>query len=93
MSDPSRLLQQALQLHGSGNIAAAEGLYLRLLKAQPDHFDALRLLGLVRYQQGRPSETCALIGAALKQNPHSPPALLDYGLALSALQRHAEALA
>jgi protein O-GlcNAc transferase len=93
MSDPSRLLQQALQLHGSGNIAAAEGLYLRLLKTRPEDFDALRLLGLVRYQQGRPTEACALIGAALKQNPQSPPALLDYGLALSALQRHAEALA
>jgi tetratricopeptide (TPR) repeat protein len=93
MHDPSRVFIQAVDFHRSGNLAAAEGLYLQLIKGRSDHFDARHFLGLLRYQQGRLPEALSLIGAALQTNPKFPPALLNYGLVLVALGRREEALA
>jgi tetratricopeptide (TPR) repeat protein len=93
MHDSSQALDEAVDFHRKGNLAAAEGLYLQLLKARSDHFDVLQMLGVLRYQQGRFLDALSLIGAALKTNPDFPPALLNYGLVLDALKRHEEALA
>jgi tetratricopeptide (TPR) repeat protein len=93
MHDLSQLFNQAADLHRRGDFAAAERFYLQVLAAKSGHFDALQMLGLLRYQQGRFPEALALIGAALRTNPDFPPALLNYGLVLEALERPAEALA
>jgi tetratricopeptide (TPR) repeat protein len=93
MRDPSRALNEAVDFHRKGNLAAAESLYLQLLEVRADHFDVLQMLGLLRYQQGRFLDALSLIGAALQTNPDFPPALLNYGLVLDALKRHQEALA
>jgi protein O-GlcNAc transferase len=93
MDDLSQALDKAVNFHRSGNLAEAERLYLQLLVTKPDHFDGLQMLGILRYQQGRFPDALALIGAALKANPKSPPALLNYGLVLDALARREEALA
>jgi tetratricopeptide (TPR) repeat protein len=87
-----QVLQQAVDLHLKGRLAEAEGLYLQLLNAQSDHFDALHMLGVLRYQQGQYAQSLGLIGAALKTNPNSPPAIVNYALVLAALNRPAEAL-
>src|SRR5580700_1326902 len=93
MNDLSQVFNQAAVLHRKGDLAAAEQLYLRLIEAQSGHFDALQMLGILRYQQGRFLDALALIGAALKANPNAAPALLNYGLVLDALARREEALA
>jgi tetratricopeptide (TPR) repeat protein len=93
MQDLAQVLDQAADLHRKGNLAAAESLYLQLLAARSDHLDALHLLGILRYQQGRLDEALALIGAALQKNPGFAPALLNQGLVLAALSRREEALA
>jgi predicted O-linked N-acetylglucosamine transferase (SPINDLY family) len=93
MLDPSQVLNEAVDLHRKGDLAAAESRYLQLIKARSDHFDALHLLGILRCQQGQFSDALPLIGAALRANPDFPPALLNYGLALDALKRRQEALA
>ena len=93
MQDPSHLLSRAADLHHNGNLSAAEGLYLQVLKAESGHFDALQMLGMLRYQQGRLTEALSLIGAALATKPHFPPVLLNYAVVLDALQRREEALA
>jgi protein O-GlcNAc transferase len=93
MDDLAQALNQAVDFHRKGNLAQAEPLYLRLLEAKSDHFEALQMLGILRYQQGRLLDALALIGAALKTNPNAPPALLNYGLVLAALSRREEALA
>ena len=93
MNDLSQLFNQAVVLHRQGNLAQAAELYVRLLQAQSGHFDALQMLGILRYQQGRFPDALALIGAALKANPNAAPALLNYGLVLDALTRREEALA
>src|SRR5579871_3050030 len=93
MLDPSKAFSEALDLHRKGNLAAAEALYGRIIKLQPDHFDTLHLFGMLRCQQGRFAEGLSLIGSALQRNPDFPPALMNYGRALDALKRPEEALA
>src|SRR5215831_19305371 len=40
-------LSQALALHQAGRLAEAEQNYLQILKAQPNQFDCLHLLGVI----------------------------------------------
>jgi tetratricopeptide (TPR) repeat protein len=95
MPDPliPDLLAQAVALHRAGHLLEAEPLYQRLLAAEPDHFHALHMLGVIRHQQGRNSEALELIGAALAIRPRSAWAHSNIGLVLRALKRHAEAVA
>ena len=88
-----QMLKRAVALHQKGEMAEAEGLYLQILKANSDHFDALHLLGVVRHQQHRHSEALELIDAALKSNPNVSQVLSSYGTVLDALNRHDEAIA
>ncbi|MEA2975264.1 MAG: hypothetical protein QOF19_784 [Alphaproteobacteria bacterium] len=84
--------QDALAHHQQGRLADAERIYAAMLRADPDHFDALHMLGVIRYQQGSPAEAVALISAALAQNPNATSALSNCGLALHAVNRVADAL-
>jgi protein O-GlcNAc transferase len=93
MQDLTHMFNRAADLHRKGDLAAAEGLYLQLLKARSDDFDVLQMLGFLRYQQGRFLESLSSMGAALKINSNSPAALLNYAVVLDALQRREEALA
>ncbi len=93
MRDPSQSLDRAVDFHRKGNLAQAERLYRQLLDARSDNFDALQMLGILRFQQGRLLDALALIGAALRVNPNVPAALFNHGLVLDALKRHEEALA
>jgi tetratricopeptide (TPR) repeat protein len=85
-------LNEAVALHRQGNLREAEKLYARVLKAAPDHFDALNLLGTVKAQLGRIGEAHRLFGAAVKINPQVPQAWANLGQALHALKRDADAL-
>jgi tetratricopeptide (TPR) repeat protein len=75
MKSPPHLLRRAVERHGDGRLAEAEALYLHVLRAPSDNFDALHRLGIVRYQQRRYAPAPALIGAALEIDPESLPAL------------------
>ncbi len=86
-------LQRAIVLHQAGNVAQAELLYRSLLRAAPEHFDALRLLGVAAMQGGRAVEAGELLDRALAINPHHPETLYNHGLALARLGQHDEALA
>ena len=91
-SDPRATLAKGLAAHQAGNLAAAESLYKRVLRADPDDFDALHWLGVVEAQRGRHDAAVRLLGRALTVNPRSPRAYSHLGLALVALQRFDEAL-
>jgi predicted TPR repeat methyltransferase len=91
--DLSRVFDQAVDLHRKGDLVGAESLYSQILKAQPDHFDVLQMLGFMRYQQGRLAEALSSMGAALRANPNSAPAHFHHALVLEALKRREEALA
>jgi protein O-GlcNAc transferase len=87
------LFDQAVDLSEKGELAGAEGLCLKLLRAQPDHFECLHSLGLLRYRRGSLMEAVSSLAAAVKVNPGSPIALMNYAVVLDALGRPGEALA
>jgi len=90
--DPAVALREAVALHQQGRLREAERIYTRLLKAAPDLFDALNLLGGIRMQQGQFGEAQRLFGAAVKANPQIAAAWSNLGQAQHALKRPAEAL-
>ncbi len=85
-------MQEAVGLHQQGRLREAEKLYARVLKAAPETFDALHLLGTLKAQSGQMGEAFRLISAALKLNPRASDALLNLANVLHALKRDDEAL-
>jgi tetratricopeptide (TPR) repeat protein len=83
---------EALALHRQGRLREAEKIYTRVLKAAPDHFDALNLLGTVKAQLGRVGEAHRLLSAAVKINPGVPQVWANLGQILHMLKRNQEAL-
>jgi len=88
----AQTLQEAVSLHQQGRLREAEKLYMRALKAAPDNFDALHLLGLIKAQSGQMGEAYRLMSAALTINPNAPDALINIANVLHALKRDTEAL-
>ncbi len=85
-------LQEAVTLQRQGRLREAEKIYARVLKAVPDQFDALNLLGTVKAQRGQAGEAYRLITAALKINPRAADAWVNLGFVLHTLKRDQEAL-
>jgi len=86
-------MRGAAQLHREGKAAQAEAVYLALLEKPSVRFDALHMLGVLRAQQGRPSEALEFLHAALAMQPGHVAVMTNLGPVLSSLGRHAEALA
>ena len=89
----SQRLQQAVQAHQQGQLDQAALYYAAILKTEPNHFDAMHLLGVARLQQDRNAEGLDKIQAALRLKPASVEALLNLGLVLRKLGRLEEAVA
>jgi predicted O-linked N-acetylglucosamine transferase (SPINDLY family) len=84
---------RALEFHRKGRLSHAEELYRQVIGAQPNHFDALHLLGVIRYQRGAHAEAIRYIDAALKINPNLASAYNNRGNALGELTLFDKALA
>ena len=85
-------MQEAVSLHQQGRLREAEKLYARAIKAAPENFDALHLLGLIKAQTGQVGEAFRLMSAALKIKPDAADALVNLANVLHALKRDGEAL-
>ncbi len=85
-------MQEAVALHQQGRLREAEKLYARVLKAAPEHFDALHLLGLIKAQADKAGEAYRLMSAAVKINSQAPDAWMNLANVLHTLERDAEAL-
>jgi protein O-GlcNAc transferase len=92
MQDLKQILSRGIELHGRGQLKEAEPLYLRVLKAKPDQFEARHFLGVLRLQQGRYEEALASFDRALKARPDHVEACYLRGNALAALRRYAQAI-
>ena len=62
-------LQAATQLHQAGRPRLAAEIYQRILNIQPEHADALHLLGLTAHQIGEHARALGLIGQAIRLKP------------------------
>ena len=90
---PGRSIAEVFAHFQAGRLADAEAICNAILTAQPEDFDGLHLLGLLRHRQGRDAEALRLVAAVLRRAPRSAEVLSNYGLILTALKRHEEALA
>ena len=95
LASPSErdLFQHALGLHQKGMLAQAETLYHDLLKRDPKHFEALHLLGLIRYKEGKFEAAEGLIKQALDIDPDFANAHYNLALCLDELKKFDEAIA
>jgi tetratricopeptide (TPR) repeat protein len=72
-------LQEALELHKSGQLDAAEQAYRDHLLTQPGDADALHLLGVLRQQCNDSSEAAVLIRQAIAASPDQAQFHLSLG--------------
>lgn len=84
---------QGIALHQQGKLADAECIYGEVLQQQPNHFDALHLLGVIAAQTKKTELAVELITSAIRLNPKVAAAHSNLGIALLHLQRHEDALA
>jgi tetratricopeptide (TPR) repeat protein len=62
-------LRAAIAAHQQGKLPQAEQLYREILQNEPNHPDALHLLGVIAHQAGRPGPAIDLIRRAIVVNP------------------------
>jgi protein O-GlcNAc transferase len=72
-------LQRGVFAHQNGDLVEAARLYKLVLRRQPNHFDALHLLGMLEGQRGRWDKAERLIRDALKQNDRIPEIWTNLG--------------
>jgi len=85
-------MQNAMQLRRTGRLAEAAQIYAEVLRREPEHFDALHSLGILRYQMGQLDEAERLIGEATRVNPRASEAFYNRACLLQKLNRPTEAL-
>jgi len=88
----TRLLRKGVDLHLAGQLAEAESVYNKVLKADRSNADALNLKGLIANDTGRVEQAIALFDRAIRANPNFPEAHFNKANALAALRRNGEAL-
>ncbi len=91
--DANTQLQRAVALHSQGLPTEAALLYAEVLRHDPDHPDALHLMGVTETQLGRPRSGLEWIRRSLAINPDQPGAIANQGNAFLALKESEQALA
>ncbi len=81
------MLNAAIALHQKGQLQQAKAGYEALLALQPQHYQALHLLGLVAAQTGNYAVAVELIGKAIELFPHNADFYVNRGNALRALKQ------
>ncbi|HLH91913.1 MAG TPA: tetratricopeptide repeat protein [Xanthobacteraceae bacterium] len=91
--DLDRLVRKAVAAHQNGALGQADRLYRAALAHDPDHFDALHLLGSLSLQRGRLADAQRFLAAAVRCNPRAADARSDLGVAYHGAGDYAAALA
>lgn len=84
-------LAQARDIHRQGKISEAVPVYERILQEQPEHPEALHLLGVAKLQTGEPKAALQLLERAVAFAPENAKIQNNLGTVLLALGRPAEA--
>ncbi|MEE9496794.1 MAG: tetratricopeptide repeat protein, partial [Desulfobacterales bacterium] len=77
-------LEEAIQYHQAGQLEDAQKAYHRILTINPDHYEALHLLGTIAYQTGNYENAATLISSAIRNGPQNPFYYISLGDALKA---------
>ena len=85
-------LASAVQHHRSGQLGEAEALCRQIIAVQPEHADALHLLGVIANQTKHHEPAAKLIGRAIALKGDAAQYHISLGNALAALQRIPEAM-
>jgi protein O-GlcNAc transferase len=86
-------LQHALTHHRAGRLAEAQAIYRQILAVQPNHADALHLLGLVAVAEGRREQAVELLGQAVDLAPNMAGFHFDFAEALAEIGQVEPAIA
>ncbi|NYZ15442.1 tetratricopeptide repeat protein [Azospirillum sp. RWY-5-1] len=84
-------LTTAVAHHQTGRLAEAEAGYRAVLRTQPNHPDALHLLGVLAIQSGKPAVAVDLIRKAIARNGRAAAYHDNLGSALAAGGNHKDA--
>ena len=85
-------LDFAVQQHRAGKLQKARKAYKKILKASPQHTDALHMLGLLEHQSGDIETAIKLLTRAVEQGPVSAELFTNLGSALQAKGNYNEAI-
>ena len=83
MATISEALAIALEHHQGGRLQAAEQIYRQILQVEPNHPDALHLLGVIASTVGKPEIAIDYMGRALQLKPDYAEAHANLGLAFN----------
>jgi len=92
-SEQTKMIEEAVALHQSGQLDLAETQYKKLLNYLPNNPSLLTNLGTIALQKGRLEDGVRIIEASLKIEPNQINALNNLGTALQGINRPDEALA
>jgi len=93
MATVAQALSIAIAHHQAGRLEVAEDLYRRILAVEPDHADALHLLGVAVHQRGEHALAVDYLRRATEMVPNAAVGHSNLGSALLALGRLDEAIA
>jgi len=86
-----QLIKRAMHCHQLGRFDEARLLYKDVIREQPQHFDALHLLGVLHIDQREYASGAQLIQTALAVNPNFAKAHFNLGLAYLQLRQYQSA--
>jgi predicted O-linked N-acetylglucosamine transferase (SPINDLY family) len=86
------MVSRALELQRAGRLKEAVEQLERAIGLEPEWFDALQLLGVLRFRLGDVQAGIELMQKACRQNPNHAPTLNNLGNALQAANRLDEAI-
>ena len=93
MRDTPPDIREGLRRHQAGDLTSAAAIYRQVLEAQPDHADALHLVGVVAYQQGAHRDAIESIQKAIELAPASAAYYNNLGAAQRELNLFDDAIA
>jgi len=93
MNTVSEALDIAVRYHQAGNLQQAEQLYHQILQVEPQHVNALHLLGVIAHHVGRSDRAVDYISQAVRLAPNFAEAYNNLGIALAALGKLEAAVA
>ena len=86
-------LREALDLQGAGRMGESVEILERVLVREPENPDAMHLLGMARFAEGRREDGLALVQKSVERAPRFGASVANLGMMLRLMNRAAEAVA